>query len=164
MLLGFELYFTSHCFGYFITNMRLFIFNFLFNASIEENVVLDKEIQDEELKKIIDTSSLKTFIEKKEFNYKEIIEENNANISGGQIQRIGIARALYISPQILVLDEATSALDIRNEENILKLIGKFNLKTKSLFFPLETSELIFKNIKTKKNMIFFFSEKLKAIE
>ena len=71
---------------------------FLFNASIEENVVLDKDIKDEVLKKIIDTSSLSKFIENKEFNYKEVIAENNTNISGGQIQRIGIARALVKKP------------------------------------------------------------------
>ena len=53
------------------------------------------------------------------------VGDNGVKISGGQKQRLGIARALYISPQIMILDEATSALDIKNEEIILKLINNF---------------------------------------
>ena len=97
---------------------------FLFNASIKENIVLDKDIKEDELKKIIDTSSLTKFIEKKEFNYKEIITENNTNISGGQIQRIGIARALVKNPDILILDESTSGMQIPMEKEIILKIKK----------------------------------------
>ena len=78
----------------------------------------------QELKRIIDTSSLKKFIEKKEFNYKEVIEENNTNISGGQVQRIGIARALVKHPDILILDETTSGMQINMEKDIILKIKK----------------------------------------
>ena len=51
--------------------------------------------------------------------------ERGIRISGGQLQRIGIARALYKNPEILVLDEITSSLDDETEDNIMKLIEKF---------------------------------------
>ena len=52
-------------------------------------------------------------------SYQSIIGETGIQISGGQIQRIAIARAIYRRPQILFLDEATNALDINTEEKLL---------------------------------------------
>ena len=53
-------------------------------------------------------------------------------LSGGQLQRIGIARALYNNPKFLVLDEATSALDVNTEKEIMDAIYK-NIKDKTIF-------------------------------
>ena len=59
------------------------------------------------------------------------IGEKGSKISGGQAQRISIARSLYRNPEIIVLDEATSALDENTENEILKIFQE-NLKDKTI--------------------------------
>ena len=53
-----------------------------------------------------------------------MISHRGENVSVGQAQRIGIARAIYANKQILIMDEPTSALDIKTEEKFIKLLSK----------------------------------------
>ena len=63
-----------------------------------------------------------------EEGYETVVGERGARLSGGQIQRIGIARALYHNPQVLIFDEATSALDNITEQIIMEAV--YNLGNK----------------------------------
>ena len=66
------------------------------------------------------------FVEKLKFGIHTKVGERGVQLSGGQMQRLGIARALYNSPDILILDEATSALDTKTEKELMDCI--YNLK------------------------------------
>ena len=67
--------------------------------------------------------------------------ERGKNLSGGQIQRIGIARALYFEPDIIIFDESTSSLDRTNEEKILRIINKIS-DNKTIIFVSHRKEVL----------------------
>ena len=104
---------------------------FLLDASLKENIafgVAEKKIDYDQLKKIINLTSLSDFIESLEHGIDTNIGEKGSKISGGQIQRIAIARELYRNPSILILDEATSGLDYENEKKIFDSIEQLKNK------------------------------------
>ena len=92
-------------------------------GSIKENIIFGNNGYTlEDLKWAIKSAKLEDFIKKKENQLNSIIGEEGSTISGGEIQRIGIARALLNKPKILILDEATNALDEKTEKSILNSI------------------------------------------
>ena len=105
---------------------------FLFNDSIRNNICFKKdneEIDQEKFEKIIHICGLTEFIKKlpkKEFSK---VGESGRDVSGGQRQKIGIARALYKNSNILIFDESTNALDELSEKNIVENILKLKDKT-----------------------------------
>ena len=97
------------------------------DASIKDNIsFFSDEISSESIEDSIDKANLRKFVDQSIHGLATNIGEKNSKISGGQAQRIGIARALAKKPRILILDEATNALDIRTENEILN--GISNLK------------------------------------
>ena len=70
--------------------------------------------------------ALQKFIEELPNGIDTIIGEAGSKLSQGQKQRLGIARALYHDPQILIMDEATNALDKETEEKVLQIIKKIS--------------------------------------
>ncbi|MDE1184290.1 peptidase domain-containing ABC transporter [Paraburkholderia sp.] len=94
--------------------------NLLFSGTIAENIASGDDSPDrrriEEVAKMADAHA---FITKMPLGYEQIVGERGIGLSGGQIQRLCIARALYHDPRLLVFDEATSALDSQSESNIL---------------------------------------------
>ncbi|HEY0980079.1 MAG TPA: ABC transporter ATP-binding protein [Candidatus Paceibacterota bacterium] len=101
----------------------------LFDRSIRDNILFglptNSDIDDERLNKAISDASLDEFIAKlKDHGLDTVIGEGGVKVSGGERQRIGIARALIKDPKILIFDEATSALDSINEKLIHDAINK----------------------------------------
>ena len=115
---------------------------YLLDDSIKNNILVGRDYDEEKLKKCIKISQLETYLEKLPNNFNTIVGEKGAKISGGQIQRIGIARALYENPEILILDEATNALDADTEEKVLKVI----LENKELTVIAISHNQNFKNL------------------
>jgi ABC-type multidrug transport system fused ATPase/permease subunit len=98
----------------------------LFDRSIKENIEFGagKPLSDEELSKIAKMSRLDKFYQKLEGGWETTVGERGLKISGGEKQRIGIARAMAKNPEILIFDEATSALDTISERIVHKAIDE----------------------------------------
>ena len=104
---------------------------FLIDSSIEDNIAFnsnDADINKIRIKEVAKIAQISEDIEKMPSKYDTIVGERGIYLSGGQCQRIGIARALYKNSEILILDEATSALDIDTEKKVMKAIYKLHEK------------------------------------
>ena len=103
----------------------------IIDGTIISNIAYGKksdEIDINFLNEIIETSGLKVFIESLPNGINTLVGERGVKLSGGQIQRIALARALYKKPKCLILDEATSSLDINTESKIVDSINSLSNK------------------------------------
>jgi ATP-binding cassette, subfamily B, bacterial PglK len=120
-----EAYFWKKSLGYVPQNL------YLLDDSIKKNIAFgykENEISDLKIQSSINRSQLFKFISGLKNGLDTKVGERGIKISGGEKQRIAIARALYNDPEILVLDEATSALDLDTENRVLEIL--LNLKDK----------------------------------
>jgi ABC-type multidrug transport system fused ATPase/permease subunit len=90
--------------------------NFLIDGSIEDNIMLEKNCEKNIFKKVVKICLLENFIASLPNKEKSNIGENGFKISGGQKQKICIARVLLETPDVLILDEATNAVDTKSED------------------------------------------------
>ena len=97
----------------------------LLDDSIKNNIIFgDNNFNDVLFKKVVEVTELKKFIQNLPKKELTLIGEGGKFVSGGQAQRIAIARALYKNRPILILDEATNSIDLKTERNIIKNIKK----------------------------------------
>jgi ABC-type multidrug transport system fused ATPase/permease subunit len=99
---------------------------FLSDDTIRKNIAFgldDKDIDQERIEQVSEIANIRDFIEHNlPQGYDTVIGERGIRLSGGEKQRIGIARALYHDPAVLILDEATSSLDGATERSVLGAI------------------------------------------
>lgn len=99
---------------------------FLFNKTIFENLVIGKNnVSYEQVIEACKKAQIHNFINTLPERYNTLIEENGVNFSGGQKQRLSIARAILKNPDILIMDEATSNLDSITEKAINNTMNDF---------------------------------------
>lgn len=102
---------------------------FALDDTVINNITLgDEKINYKNLRFALKNSLIEKAIKKKQISLKSMIGEFGLKVSGGQLQRISIARALYRKPKILILDEPTSALDTENQKLLLEIIHKLKDK------------------------------------
>lgn len=99
--------------------------NVLFSGTILENLRWgDKEATEEQCKRACELACADEFIQKMPDGYHTFIEQGGTNVSGGQKQRLCIARALLKKPKILILDDSTSAVDTATDAKIRKAFAE----------------------------------------
>ncbi|GKQ42345.1 ABC transporter ATP-binding protein [Companilactobacillus sp. RD055328] len=103
----------------------------LFSGKISENLRQGKKDASlEDMKKAAKISQAEEFITNRPKQYDDIVEERSANFSGGQKQRLSIARGVIGSPKVLILDDSTSALDARSEKLVKEALDEMKDTTK----------------------------------
>ncbi len=117
---------------------------YIFNDTIANNIAIGQDIIDKErLKKAVEIANIKDYIDALPLSYNTKIGMEGVGMSGGQQQRLFIARAVYKNPNFIFFDEATSSLDANNEKMIMDNLNQF--------FKERTAVVIAHRLSTVKN-------------
>ena len=116
--------------------------NELFSGTIKENLRWGNEnATDEEIEEACRLACADEFIQSFPDNYDTYIEQGGANVSGGQKQRLCIARALLKNPKVLILDDSTSAVDTKTDASIQKSFAEFIPDTTKIIIAQRVSSV-----------------------
>lgn len=116
--------------------------NILFSGTIKENLRWgNKEATDEELIQACKLACADEFITQFPDGYDTYIEQGGANVSGGQKQRLCIARALLKRPKVLILDDSTSAVDTKTDAKIRKAMREYIPQTTKIIIAQRTASV-----------------------
>lgn len=114
----------------------------LFKGTIRENLQWGKkDATDEEIREALEVSQSKEFVEQKENQLDELVDQGGKNFSGGQKQRLTIARALVKKPKILILDDSASALDFATDAKLRKALKNLKYKVTVFIVSQRTSSI-----------------------
>ena len=116
--------------------------NILFSGTIRENLRWgNKDASDEELVEACRLACADEFITQFPDGYDTYIEQGGTNVSGGQKQRLCIARALLKKPKILILDDSTSAVDTRTDARIRSALREYIPETTKIIIAQRTASV-----------------------
>lgn len=116
--------------------------NVLFSGTIADNIRWgDKEASLDEIKHVCHLACADEFIDQMPDGYDTWIEQGGTNVSGGQKQRLCIARALLKKPKILILDDSTSAVDTKTDAKIRKAMKEYIPETTKIIIAQRTSSV-----------------------
>ncbi|MCI8618110.1 MAG: ABC transporter ATP-binding protein [Clostridia bacterium] len=108
----------------------------IFNETINNNIAYGdngkEKISEEKIRKAIEVAQAKEFVEKMEDNYKTLMSQGGTNVSGGQKQRLSIARAIARDPEIYIFDDSFSALDYKTDSILRKELKKYTNEVTTL--------------------------------
>lgn len=113
----------------------------IFDGTLRENIVFDKKVSDKEILKVLKLVSLEKFYQRLENDLDTELGEKGIKMSGGERQRVALARLFFENTNIVILDEATSAIDNITEKEVMTNIMK-NLKEKTLIIITHRLETI----------------------
>ena len=113
----------------------------IFDGTLRENLIFDKKIKDTEIVKVLKTVCLDKFYERLECGLDTELGEKGVRMSGGERQRVALARLFFDDSKIIILDEATSAMDNITEKNVMENIVK-KLDNKTLIIIAHRLETI----------------------
>ena len=111
----------------------------IFDGTLRENIVFDKRISDEKIEEVLKLVCLDKFYDKLPDKLETNLGEKGILVSGGERQRIALARMFFDNSKIIILDEATSQVDNITEKEIMKNIVK-NLKDKTIILVMHRLE------------------------
>ena len=116
--------------------------NVLFSGTIKDNLRWGKkDATDEEMVRMCQLAQADSFIQEFPDKYDTYIEQGGSNVSGGQKQRLCIARALLKHPKILILDDSTSAVDTKTDACIRKALREFMPETTKIIIAQRTASV-----------------------
>ena len=105
---------------------------FMFNGTVKSNVSYGKKISNEKINEAIKVAQAEEFVSKMEKGIDSNIARGGSNVSGGQKQRLSIARAVAKNPEIYIFDDSFSALDYKTDRNLRKELKKYTKDSTSL--------------------------------
>ena len=115
--------------------------SYVYNDTVKNNIIMDRNINHDDYERVIDICNLNKFINSKKLRNNYLIEDNGFNISGGERQKIVLARSLLKESNYIILDEALSEVGFNEEKEIINKIFEY-FKDKTIIYISHKKEII----------------------